>query len=359
MTGYLIRRVIQMGLVLILSSMAIYTILNLAPGGPLAGLKMVADAKSRMSDQDILRMEKMLGLNKPLQLRYLAWLAGDDWMGSLNPEWAGDGKGIIRGDFGESFRQHRPVGLLMRERLINTMILTTLSVLLSMLVAIPIGIYSAVHQYSKADYAFTFFTFFGIAIPSFWFGLMLIMIFGYQFKQWGLPYLPVSGTHSLVTPRPGSLLATLGATPGSFLDRATYLILPVLVLSLLQMARWGRFMRSSMLEVLRQDYVRTARAKGLAEKVVVGKHAVRNALIPMVTIVTFEIAFIFGGAIITETVFSYPGMGRMFIDALRAQDYPVVQSYLVILAVLVVLASLLSDVLYTVVDPAHPILVGG
>jgi peptide/nickel transport system permease protein len=351
MTGYLIRRVIQMGIVLMLSSIAIYTILNLAPGGPLSGLKMMADAKQRMSETDINRMKKMLGLNKPVQLRYLAWLTGDDWMGRLNPEWQGTGKGIIRGDFGESFRQHRAVGLLMRERLKNTLVLTILAVLLAMVVAIPVGIYSAVRQYSRADYFFTMFTFFGIAIPAFWFGLMLILIFEYQFKQWGLPYIPVGGTHSLVTPKPGSLQGVLGIQAGSTADYLIYLILPVAVLSLRSMAGWGRFMRSSMLEVLRQDYVRTARAKGLAEKVVVGKHAVRNALIPLVTIVTFEITFIFGGAIITETVFAYPGMGRMFIEALSAQDYPVVQAYLVILAVLVVLASLASDVLYTMVDP--------
>jgi peptide/nickel transport system permease protein len=177
------------------------------------------------------------------------------------------------------------------------------------------------------------------------------MIFGYQFKMWGLPYLPTSGVASHISPRAGSVLAIVGATPESFLDRGVYLILPVLVLSLRQMAGWGRFMRSSMLEVLRQDYVRTARAKGLAEKVVVGKHAVRNALIPLVTIVTFEITFFFGGAIIIERVFGIPGMGSMFIDALNAHDYPVVQAYLVILAVLVVLASLLSDILYTMVDP--------
>jgi peptide/nickel transport system permease protein len=351
MTGYLIRRIVQMGLVLILSSIAIYAILNLAPGGPLAGLRMNADAKSRMSATDIARMEKMLGLNKPLQLRYIAWLAGDDWMGSLNPDWQGDQRGILRGDFGTSFKTKQPVMVMIRERLPITLTLTMLSVLLSMIVAIPVGIYSAVKQYSRADVAFTMFTFFGIAIPSFWFGLMLILIFGYQFKVWNLPFLPTSGIVSHVDPRPGSLLAALGATPGSWVDRAVYLFMPVLVLSLVQMAGWGRYMRSSMLEVLRQDYVRTARAKGLAEKVVVGKHAVRNALIPLVTIVTFEITFFFGGAIITERVFSIPGMGSMFITALNQQDYPVVQAYLVILAVLVVLASLLSDILYTVVDP--------
>jgi peptide/nickel transport system permease protein len=152
-------------------------------------------------------------------------------------------------------------------------------------------------------------------------------------------------------PRDGTLLHVLGATPGSVIDRAVHLILPGIVLSLLHMAGWGRFVRSSMLEVLRQDYVRTARAKGLTEQAVIAKHALRNALIPLVTIVTFEIPAIFGGAVLTETVFSYPGMGRLYIDALRGFDWPVVQAYLVIGAVLVVFATLASDVLYTVVDP--------
>jgi peptide/nickel transport system permease protein len=351
MTAYLIRRLIQMGMVLILSSMAIYALLTMAPGGPLSGLRMIGDKKQGYSAQDIAAIQHMLGLDKPMQLQYLTWLAGDTWMGSLKPEWKGDRRGIIRGDFGQSFKQNRAVIDLNKEALPNTLALMTLSVLLAMLVAIPVGLYSAVHQYSKADYSFTFFTFFGIAIPSFWFGLMLILIFNVGFAKMHFPYLPGGGTHDLVSPRPGSLTYALGLSPGSTADRAVYLILPVAVLALRQMAGWGRYMRSGMLEVLRQDYVRTARAKGLTEQVVVVKHAMRNALIPMVTIVTFELAFIFGGAIIVEEVFAYPGMGRLFIAALNGGDYPVMQAYLVILAVLVVSASLLSDILYTVVDP--------
>jgi peptide/nickel transport system permease protein len=180
---------------------------------------------------------------------------------------------------------------------------------------------------------------------------MAIYVFSYRFGLMGLPSLPGGGTGSLRPPRSGTLLALLGATPGSFMDRTVHLLLPGIVLSLIHMAGWGRFVRSSMLEVLRQDYVRTARAKGLGERVVISRHALRNALIPLVTIVTLEIPAIFGGAIVTETVFAYPGMGRLYVDSLVTQDYPVVQGVLVISAVLVVLATLLSDVLYTVVDP--------
>ncbi len=351
MTGYLIRRSMQMVVVLIMSSMAIYGLLNLGPGGPLSNLKLISDTKAKYSPQDIENMEHILGLDKPVQIRYIVWFTGDDWLGAVNPEWGGNRRGIMRGDFGKSWTKHRPVINMIKERLPNTIILLAMASLLSMIVAIPAGIYSAVRQYSRLDYLFTFFTFVGIAIPAFWFGLMLIILLNNYFQLWGLPYLPSSGTHELRPPKPGSLLLMLGAEPGSVLDRTVHLIMPTIVLSLLYMAGWTRFVRSSMLEVLRQDYVRTARAKGLTERVVIVKHAMRNALIPLVTIVTFEIPAIFGGAIITESVFAYPGMGRLYIEALRGHDWPVLQAYLIILAVLVVFATLASDILYTVVDP--------
>jgi len=351
MTAYLIRRSIQMVIVLWVSSMAIFGLLAAAPGGPFAGLRQLAGTKERISEAQIKEMEKLIGINKPVPMQYVAWLAGDDWMGSLNPEWQGDRKGVLRGDFGTSFKQHRPATTMIKERLPNTILLMAASGLLAFFVAVPIGIFSAVKQYSKLDYTFTFGTFVGTAIPSFWFGLMLIILCSYLFKEWGLPYLPSAGTTSVREPAAGSLLYLLDATKGSVTDRAVHLIMPTLVLALVSMAGWGRFVRSSMLEVLRQDYVRTARAKGLAEKVVIAKHALRNALIPLVTIITFEIPILFGGAIITETVFGYPGMGRLYVEALTGFDYPVAQAFLVITAVLTVIATLLSDILYTVVDP--------
>jgi peptide/nickel transport system permease protein len=351
MTAYLIRRLVQMLIVLLVSSMAIYAILNLAPGGPLTGLKQNADRKSGYSQADIVRMEKLLGIDKPLQVRYVSWLAGDDWMGRIDESWAGQRKGVLRGDFGDSWKAKRPVSTILRERLRNTILLMTTASVLAILVAVPVGVYSAVRQYSRADYFFTFLTFIGIAIPAFWFGLMLIITFALKAKEWGLPYFPAGGVQSLRPAADGSLLALVGAAPGSAADRIVHLILPTMVLSLLHMASWTRFVRSSMLEVLRQDYVRTARAKGLNHRVVVAKHALRNALIPLVTIVTFEIPNIFGGAVLTETVFSYPGMGRLYIQHLGNHDWPVVQGFLVISAILVVVATLLSDILYTVVDP--------
>jgi peptide/nickel transport system permease protein len=221
----------------------------------------------------------------------------------------------------------------------------------SLLIAIPIGIYSGVHQYSTVDYAVTTFAFFGSAMPVFWFGLMLILLFSFFFKQWGLPYMPSGGTILVREAQAGSLESILNVSKGSFVDRMFHIVLPAMMLSLLYLAGWSRFMRSSMLEVLRQDYVRTARAKGLIERVVITKHALRNALIPIITIVVLQLPSIFGGAILTETVFSYPGIGRLYFDALNQSDWPVVMSILFIQAILVVVATLMGDVLYTVVDP--------
>ena len=185
----------------------------------------------------------------------------------------------------------------------------------------------------------------------FWFGLLLIIGFGLKFPEWfGIPSFP---TGDVFTTRviPGSIQDVLNIEPKSLADRIVHLILPVSVLTLLYLAGWGRFMRSSMLEVLRQDYVRTARAKGLRERVVIVKHAARNALIPLITIVVFQIPGIFNGATLTETIFNYPGIGRLFVDALSRDDWPIVMALLFINAILVVIATLVGDILYTVVDP--------
>ncbi len=504
MTNYLIRRLFQMILVVLLATVAIYVLLNIAPGGPLAGLRNTADQRSRPSEADMARLEAYLGLDKPILLRYLTWLIGDDWLGAnwvyigignyrypllgangqqmveLNPNtgkstprwnyarfWTDPGpslikpgtvvwvwgsessphqfsatkvqvtppqktsppgdvvtfgaivkvsaatftlqdaggiistvttdqntnwqfpsgvalprpaqgvwlnisaitsdtgwlkqysgfhgteRGILRLDFGNSWKLavNQPVTNLLKSRLGNTLILMTTATVVSLVIAIPIGIYSGVHQYSGTDYAVTTFAFFGSAMPAFWFGLMLILLFAYGFKQWGLPYLPTGGTVLVRQAPPGSLESILNVSQGSLVDRLVHIILPAMMLSLLYLAGWSRYMRSSMLEVMRQEYVRTARAKGLIERVVIIKHALRNALIPIITIVVFQLPGIFGGAILTETVFSYPGIGRLYFEALNASDWPVVMSILFIEAVLVVVATLLGDVLYTVVDP--------
>jgi peptide/nickel transport system permease protein len=377
--------------VVIAATIAIYALLNFVPGGPLSGLNLASDAKARLSANDIARIEAMLGLNKPIYLAYLTWLLGEDWVnevgavlgdpgdetkmgeygswmgfqsftcqdaGGSNEGWVDDGKpvpcgrGILRGDFGESWKlaTGQPVTKVIGSRLKNTVILMTTVAVLSLVVAIPIGIISAVRQYSTLDYMVTTFSFFGTAMPAFWFGLLLIIFFGVQFQQWGLPAFPTGDVTTIRVLQP-SLVYSLGIEPGSLADRIVHLILPTTMLSLLSLAGWSRFMRSSMLEVLRQDYVRTARAKGLLERTVVLKHAARNALIPLITIVVFEIPGIFGGAVLTETIFNYPGMGRLFIEALNRDDWPIVMAFLFISSILVVIATLIGDILYTIIDP--------
>ncbi|GJQ36467.1 MAG: ABC transporter permease [Anaerolineales bacterium] len=370
MTNYLIRRFFQMGLVVIAASMAIYYILWLAPGGPLDELKLVGAggrANQGFTEEQIQRISEYLGLHRGPVWGYIAWLTGEDWFDSIGkPELQTSScrsvettcsRGVLRGDFGVSWNVARgsPVADVLLSRLRNTLILMTSATIISLLVAIPIGIISAVKQYSRLDYFVTTFSFFGTAMPVFWFGLMMIILFGGNqsplYKAFGFPYLPTGNVTLVRNPLPGSLLELLNATPGSSLDIAVHAILPTIVLSLLYMAGWSRFMRTAMLEVLRQDYVRTARAKGLRERVVILKHAMRNGLIPLITIVVFQIPGIFGGATITETVFNWPGMGFLYVHALGATDYPVAMAFLFISAVLVVIASLIGDVLYTIVDP--------
>ena len=342
MTTYMIRRAVQMVVVLLLATIFIYALLNLAnPAGPLAGARL-ATGKESLSQSDIDNMARILGLDKPFALRYITWLVGDDWLFGPWEQWQGDSRGMLRGDWGRSWTLARgqPVAMLFQSRVWNTVLLMGTSTLLSFLVAVPVGIYSAVKQYSKLDYVVTAFTFFGIAMPIFWFGLLMIILFSYKFREWGLPYLP-----------PGDVYSLRGPDAGSVMDRIRHLIMPTIALSLLQMAAWTRYTRSSMLEVLRQDYVRTARAKGLIERVVITKHALRNGLIPLVTIIVFSIAGIFSGAIMTETIFNWRGLGRLYYDGLIRDDWPVTMAYLLVQAVLVVMASLMLEFLYTVVDP--------
>ena len=390
MTNYLIRRGFQMVIVVILATIAIYLLLNAVPGGPLSGLNLAADAKDRLSEEDIARLEATLGLNKPVYLRYITWMTGEDWLDEVgdaigNPgpaekmfetgTWrdyqsptcqdAGGSNsganpdalapcrgGIIRWDWDQSWSLARgqTVTSVIGSRVSNTLILMTSVTVISLLIALPIGIISAVRQYSRLDYAVTTFSFFGISMPIFWFGLLTIILFGVKFQEWGFPFFP---TGDVFTTRviPGSIQDLLSIEPRSLADRMIHLFLPVSVLTLLYLAGWSRFMRSSMLEVLRQDYVRTARSKGLRERLVIMKHAARNALIPLITIVVFQIPGIFSGAIITETIFNYPGMGRLFIDALNRNDWNIVMALLFITAILVVVATLIGDILYTIVDP--------
>lgn len=372
MTNYLIRRGAQMFLVVLISTVALFALLNSVPGGPKDQIPP-PDPKNGLTQADIDRLERSLGLHRPFTINYIAWLAGEDWFNEVG--WAeyqttfceganghngnvAEGRklpcqeGLLRGDLGVSWAlaNQQPVSKVIGSRLSNTVILMGSTLVLSLLIAVPIGVIAAVRQYSKLDYTVTTISFFGIAMPSFWFGLLLIIFFGVMFQRWGLPAFP---TGDVVTMRvvPGTIQDFLSIEPRSLADRILHLILPVTMLSLGYVAGWSRFLRGQMLEVLRQDYIRVARAKGLQEWVVIAKHGVRNALIPLITIISTQLPTIFGGAIITETIFNYPGMGRLFFDALSRNDWPIVMALLFISSLLVVFGTLIGDILYTIIDP--------
>lgn len=395
MGAFFVRRIFQMIIVVLISAVASYALLNLAPGGPLAGLRQrQQSAEFRITEEDIARIRAYFELDLFLPYRFTRWLIGeprgpvviggreyfsDLIIGCRKPiesdvlnEKTGEyeivitgckedvfmkdlagrrtSRGILLGDFGLSWRilRDRPVSDLLLSRLPKTLQLIGLSTLLSLLIAIPLGVYSAVRQYSRFDYIFTTLAFMGSAMPVFFFGLLMIIVFSLVPKEAGLPYVP-SGLSESVRDYTIPLIGQVEA--GSFKDRTLHIILPTAVLTLLNISFYSRFIRASMLEVMRQDYVRTARAKGLDERTVIMKHALRNALIPFITIVVFTLPGLFAGAIITESIFAWPGMGRLYLLALGDFDYPVAMAIFFILAVLTVVATLMRDFLYTLADP--------
>jgi peptide/nickel transport system permease protein len=363
MTTYLIRRAIEGFFVLVFASFLIYSILTLAPGGPLDQIKFGSGGSGRPPiDQDTIeRLKRLYKLDKPWPLNYLYWLFDPRDTTTLNERdevvpkgvniQIGDfhvqGSGVINGDFGNSMLIQRgvPVTEVLGSRLGNTLILMTSSLLLALIIAFPIGIISAIRQYSRLDYAVTTFSFVGLSMPSFWLGLMLIIFFAVLPREWHdrlgwswMPYLPTGNIFDV-------------GKEGDVLNRIYHLVLPVTVLAFINIAGWSRYVRSSMLEVLRQDYVRTAWAKGLAVRAVILKHALRNALIPLITILALALPGLVQGAIITEAVFAYAGMGRLYIDAVIRLDFPLAMGFLMIITLLVILSNMLADVLYAVVDP--------
>jgi len=212
------------------------------------------------------------------------------------------------------------------------------SFVVTLIISLALGIYSATHQYSIGDYIVTTVSFFGYSMPSFWFGLMLIIIFAVTFKEAGLPYLPVAGMYPI-------------RGEPSLLQLLRHMILPVTVLSLISVAKYTRYLRSSMLEVINEDYVRTARSKGLSERLILWRHAFKNAVIPLITLIMLDIPFLFSGALITEQVFAWPGMGRMYWEHAVWVDYPVLMGIILLVSTLVVLCNLLADVSYAFIDP--------
>lgn len=313
------RRTIQSIPLLLLISIILYLILNNAPGGPLAPYLQ----NPHITPADIERLKHNLGLDRPIWYRYLVWLGQ-----------------VLHGDLGYSTSNSEPVLQAILERLPATIELMGASFIFAVLLGLAAGIFSAVRPYSFADYFITTLAFFGQSMPVFWFALMLQLGFAVH-------GIPLPGGYMVQLPSAGlssSDVFDIG-------DRLSHLVLPVIVLSLLTLALYSRFMRSSLLEVMKTDYMRTAAAKGLDFSTILFKHGLKNALIPVVTILALSLPGVFGGAIVTETIFAWPGAGRMFFIALQQSDIALMMGYLLILAFLVVFSNLLADVLYAWLDP--------
>jgi peptide/nickel transport system permease protein len=312
MGAYVRRRLLQMIPLLLGISVIIFTIIQAAPGGP----EGIFFETGRFIDPATIEaFRHRLGLDQPVYIQYVRWLGA-----------------TLTGDLGISYTTARPVATMIIERLPATLELMGISFIFAAIVALPLGIYSAVRQYSLFDMSATTLSFLGIAMPVFWFALILQLFFSVQ-----LHWLPTGGR------------VTVG--DASLLDQTKHLILPGLVLSLRQIAGWSRYMRSSVLEVVRADYVRTARSKGLSEGGVLIRHAVKNAMIPVISIMALDLAGLFSGAVITETVFGWPGIGRLFVQSMGLRDYPVLMGILLMGSFMVVFFNLLADIIYGWLDP--------
>lgn len=315
---YLTKRLTMMIPIILGITLITFVVIHLAPGGP---VEVQTEMQLKASAQAMENLKKLYGLDKPLHIQYLDWL-----------------KRFVRLDFGKSFVDGRDVIKKIAERIPITLAINILSLLLIMLIAIPIGVISATKRYSLFDKISTISVFVGFSTPTFWLALMLMIIFGVN-----LGILPISGIHSL------------DVSEMSFFERiidfARHLILPVGVSAFGGIAGLSRYSRSSMLEVIRQDYIRTARAKGLTESQVVLRHAFRNALMPVITILGLSIPGLIGGGVIFETIFSIPGMGQLFYSSAMARDYPTIMGILTIVSILTLLGNLLADISYAIVDP--------
>jgi peptide/nickel transport system permease protein len=323
MMRFVVRRAMHGVIILTGLSVLLFTLLVFTPGDP---VELIAASTPDIKPEDVAALRAYYGLDDPIYIRYFKWA-----------------RSLLRGDLGYSRTYGTPVIGLMGERLRNTLLLLATAVFVAFVAGVSVGIYSALHQYSAADYTVTVLAFAGLAMPVFWQGIVFILIFSIWLPG-VFPWFPQFPAGGMLTP---------GTEPGwpAFWDRLWHMILPVAVLATSGMAAWTRYMRSSMLEVIRQDYVRTARAKGNPEQAVINKHALRNALIPIITLVALSIPGILNGAVLTETVFSWPGMGLLLFQAVLGHDYNVAMAVLLFVALMTVLFNLFADVAYALVDP--------
>ncbi len=296
-----------------------FLVMHLAPGSP---TDIMTDLNPKVSDLARERLTKLYGLDQPVHMQYWNWL-----------------KRLAVLDFGQSFAPDgRPVLDKIAERLPITVSINVISLILVLIIALPIGVYSATHKGSLFDQATTLFVFLGFASPTFWLALLGMILFGVH-----LGWLPISGIKGLNHDQLSFW--------GQMLDYARHLLLPVLLSALTSLAGLSRYMRANMLEVIRQDYITTARAKGLSERVVIYRHALRNALMPVITILGLSVPGLIGGSVIFESIFAIPGLGKLFFEAVMSRDYPLVMGGLVISAVLTLLGNLLADLGYALADP--------
>jgi peptide/nickel transport system permease protein len=322
MAAYILRRLLGAIPLLLGVATLIFFVINLAPGDPTA-LFFNPNVPAEVIEQ----MRKNLGLDQPIYIRYIRWLGA-----------------FLTGNFGYSFAQSRPVSAIILEALPNTLILAAFSLVLVFALGIISGTIQAVKQYSVVDGTLSVLSLFFYSMPSFWLGLMLMLLFSLKAHQWHWFFsLPPTGMTSVDYDF---------FTPGQkIVDRIQHLILPVTTLSLVLAAGIARYTRGQMLEVIRQDYIRTARAKGLPEHTVIIRHALRNSLIPVITLLGLYLPLLFSGAVFVEVIFSWPGMGRIIVDAIFQRDYPVVMATSFIFAAVTIMGSLIADLLYAVADP--------
>ena len=319
MTSYIIRRLVQTAVVIAILSFLSYAMMGMMPGDP---LDIACQANPHCTPDNLEQMKKNLGLDQPIYVRYGKWAAD-----------------FMKGDIGYSRTYRMPVASILGPRLMNTLYLSMLSLVLSLVIAIPLGVITALKANSRFDYSLNLLAFAGISVPSFWLALMLIIIFAVK-----LGWLPAGGTETV-----GLDVALTGWQ--SAWDRIKYLILPTTTLSLLTIAYWVRYTRAKMVETMRNDYIRTARAKGLSEDRVIYMHGLRNALIPVVTVVALGFSGIFSGAVITETVFAYQGAGKLIFDSIIANDYNMAMCSFILTSLFTLLGNLVADVAYAWLDP--------
>jgi peptide/nickel transport system permease protein len=312
MATYLLRRLVQCAVLLVIVTTIAFGLMHLAPGGPLA----VYSLSPTMREEDRARIEHNFGLDRPIYVQYVKWAAG-----------------MLRGDWGRSYRDSTPTRDVILSRVPATLELTATALAIAVTIGVGVGVLAAIRQYSVADYLATVGAMIALSIPTFWFGLMVI----YLFAVW-LGWLPTGGRETL-------------GQPSSLGDQLHHLIGPAGVLGLVLVATWSRYTRAAMLETYGQEHVRVARAKGLGERRVVVGHALRNALVPLVTLAGIQLPLLFGGALVTESVFTWPGMGRLFVDSLGYRDYPVMMGVLFITAVLVIGCNLIADLAAALLDP--------